>query len=106
MPGFVLHDKAIIMCTHGGQAQLTLPFPRVTVNGMGIATMASYHVITGCPFVSPGGNGPCATGQWMVASTRIMAGGMPVLLQDSVSICVPTATPLRPLFTQTRVTGL
>ncbi len=88
MPGFLLHTNATVMCAHGGQAQPAVPFPRVTVNGMAIATMASPHVITGCPFAPPGGNGPCVTAQWLIGATRIMAGGMPVLLQSSVATCV------------------
>ena len=106
MPGFLLHANAIVMCAHGGQAQPMVPFPRVTVSGMPIATMASPHMITACPFVTPGGNGPCVTAQWMVGATRIMAGGMPVLLQPSIASCVPTAAPLNVIATQTRVTGL
>jgi len=106
MPGFLLHANATVMCAHGGQAQPMLPFPRVTVSGMAIATMASPHVITGCPFVPTGGNGPCVTAQWLIGATRIMAGGMPVLLQTSVATCVPTATPLNIVLTQTRASGL
>ncbi len=106
MPGFLLHANAVVMCAHGGQAQLTLPFPRVVVSGMPLATMSSLHMITACPFVTPGGNGPCVTAQWLVGATRITAGGMPVLLQSSVATCVPTATPLNVILTQSRVTGL
>lgn len=106
MPGFLLHANATVMCAHGGQAQPMVPFARVTVSGMPIATMASPHIIAGCPFVPPGGNGPCVTAQWLIGATRITAGGMPVLLQSSQAICAPTGTPLNIILTQTRVTGL
>lgn len=106
MPGFLLHAGATVMCAHAGQAQPTMPFPRVTVSGMPITTMASQYVIAGCPFVPPGGNGPCVTAQWLIGATRIVAGGMPVLLQTSIAICAPTATPLNIILTQTRVTGI
>ena len=43
-----------------------------------------------CPFVPPGGNGPCVTAQWLIGATRVLAGGMPVLLQTSQAICAPT----------------
>src|SRR6266403_1527174 len=105
MPGFLLHSGATVMCAHGGQAQPMVPFPRVTVSGMAIATMASPHAITGCPFVPPA-NGPCVTAQWLVGAVRITAGGIPVLLQSSVATCAPTATPLNIILTQTRVSGL
>ena len=106
MPGFLLHANAIVMCAHGGQAQPLMPFPRVTVSGNPIATMVSPHIVTGCPFVPTGGNGPCVTAQWLVGATRILAGGMPVLLQSSVATCVPTATSLNIILTQTRASGL
>ena len=83
MPGFLLHLGAVMTCAHGGQAQPMAPFPRVTVSGMPITTMASPYMIAGCPFRPPGGNGPCVTAQWIVGATRVIAGGMPVLLQTS-----------------------
>jgi hypothetical protein len=36
---------------------------------------------------------------------RVLAGGMPVLLQDSQAICTPTGTPLNIILTQMRVKG-
>jgi hypothetical protein len=106
MPGFLLHEGATVMCAHAGQAQPVAPFPRVLVNGMPITTIESPYVIAGCPFVTPAGNGPCVTAQWLVGATRVFAGGIPVLLQTSQAICAPTATPLNIILTQTRVSGL
>lgn len=106
MPGFLLHAGATVMCAHAGQAQPLTPFARVLVSGMPVTTMASPYGIAGCPFVPPGGNGPCVTAQWIVGASRILAGGMPVLLQTSQAICAPTATPLNIILTQTRVTGV
>jgi hypothetical protein len=34
MPGFLLHVGATVLCSHAGQAQPTVPNPRVTVTGM------------------------------------------------------------------------
>jgi len=48
---------------------------------------------------------PCATAQFVTAATRVRAGGVPVLLQDSQSTCVPTGTPLNIVVTQVRVKG-
>jgi hypothetical protein len=106
MPGFLLHQGATVMCSHGGQAQPTMPEPRVSVGGMPIVTIAAPYVIAGCPFVPPGGNGPCVTGQWLVGATRVFANGQPVVLQSSPSICTPTGTPMVVVATQTRVTGM
>jgi hypothetical protein len=105
MPGFLLHVGATVMCTHGGQAQPTTPNPRVLVSGQPIVTQAAPYVVAGCPFVPPGGNGPCVTAQWVVGAARVLATGVPVLVQTSQAICAPTGTPLNILVTQVRVTG-
>jgi hypothetical protein len=105
MPGFFLHVGATVMCMHGGQAQPTAPNPRVLVGGQPIVTQSAPYVVAGCPFVPPGGNGPCVTAQWIVAATRVLSNGVPVLLQDSQAICTPTGTGLNILVTQVRVKG-
>jgi hypothetical protein len=105
MPGPVLHLGATILCTHGGQATPATPFPRVLVGGQPVVTIASPYLVVGCPFVTPGGNGPCVTANYVTSATRVLAGGTPVLLQDSVSICAPTGTPLVPVAVQPRVVG-
>jgi hypothetical protein len=104
MPGFLLHIGATVMCAHGGQAQPTVPNPRVTVSGQPVVTMTAPYVVAGCPFVPPA-NGPCVTAQWVLGATRVFAGGAPVLLQDSMAVCAPTGTPLLIVLTQTRVMG-
>ncbi len=103
MPGPVLHVGAVILCAHGGQAQPTAPNPRVLVNGHPTVALASPYMVAGCPFVPPGGNGPCVTAQFVTSATRVMSNGQPLLLQDSQSVCAPTGTPLVPLVVQTRV---
>ena len=105
MPGFLLHVGATVLCMHGGQAQPTVPNPRVLVDGQPIVTQPLPYVVAGCPFVPPGGNGPCVTAQWIMGATRVFAGGAPVLLQSSQAVCAPTGTPLNIIVTQTRVTG-
>ncbi len=106
MPGYLLHVGATVICMHGGQAQATAPSPRVKVGGQPIVTQSAPHTIAGCSFTPPSGNGPCVTAQWVTASTRVRSSGVPVLLQDSQAVCAPTGTPLVPVLTQTRVTGI
>jgi hypothetical protein len=106
MPGFLLHLGATVMCMHCGQAQPTAPNPRVLVSGQPVVTMAAPYVVAGCPFVPPSGNGPCVTAQWITSATRVLAGGVPVLLQDSQAICAPTGTGLNIVMTQVRVKGM
>ncbi len=105
MPGFILHSGAVVMCAHGGQATPAAVNPRVTVTGQPVVTMTAPYMIAGCAFVPPGGNGPCVSAMWTTAATRVLAGGQPVLLQVSQSVCTPTGTPLQIVTTQTRVRG-
>ena len=105
MPGFLLHVGATVMCSHAGQAQPTMPNPRVKVSGQPIVTQSCINTIAGCPFNISSVPSPCVTGQWITAATRVMAGGVPVLLQDSQSLTIPNSTPMTVVFTQTRVRG-
>ena len=106
MPGFLLHVGATVLCAHGGQAQPTAPFPRVLVSGQPIVTMPTPYVVAGCALPPPiAANGPCITAQFMTGSVRVLAGGLPVLLLDSLATCVPTGTPLIIAVTQPRVLG-
>ncbi len=106
MPGFLLHVGATVLCSHAGQAQPTVPNPRVLVSGQPIVTQSAPYVIAGCTLPPPPpANGPCVTAQWVTAAVRVLAGGVPVLLQDSQAICAPTGTPLMVVVTQVRVRG-
>jgi hypothetical protein len=105
MPGFLLHQGATVICLHAGQAQPTAPNPRVLVSGQPIVTQPAPYVVAGCPFNVAGAPVPCVTGQWITGAIRVMAGGLPMLLQDSQAICVPNGTPLNIVVTQVRVKG-
>lgn len=106
MPGFLLHVGATVLCSHAGQAQPTVPNPRVLVSGQPIVTQSAPYVIAGCTLPPPpAANGPCVTAQWVTAAVRVLAGGVPVLLQDSQAICAPTGTPLMVVVTQVRLRG-
>ena len=105
MPGPVLHLGATVLCSHGGQATPAAPFPRVMVSGQPVVTIASPYLVAGCPFVPSAGNGPCVTAQYVTSAARVLAGGQPVLLQDSVAVCAPTGTPTMNLVVQPRVVG-
>ena len=105
MPGFLLHMGATVMCAHPpGQAQPLVTNPRVKLGGQPIVTQSSQYAITGCGLASVP-SPVCVTAQWITAATRVRASGVPVLLQDSQSICTPTGTPLNVIITQVRVKG-
>jgi uncharacterized Zn-binding protein involved in type VI secretion len=106
MPGPILHQGAVVTCSHGGVASPTAPVPRVLVSSMPVATIAAPWVIAGCPFVPPPNPGPCVTGQWVVGATRVMALGQPVAILGGVSVCAPTGTPMIPSVAQTRVIAM
>jgi hypothetical protein len=111
MPGFLLHVGATVMCSHGGQATpMPPPVPplaRVLVSGMPVLTIANLFTVAGCPFVAPGGNGPCVSALWTIGATRVFVDGAPALLTTGcLSVCAPTGTPLLPVTAQTKVSGI
>ena len=106
MPGLLLDASASVLCAHAGKATPTALFPRVTLSGQPVVTLGAPYVVAGCPLPPPpAGIGPCVTGQWLTGATRVLAGGLPVLLQSGSSVCVPTGTPLMVVMTQLRVSG-
>ncbi|MEI8021467.1 MAG: hypothetical protein WCH39_24875 [Schlesneria sp.] len=104
MPGFLLHQGAVVLCSHVGQCTPTVVFPRVTVSGQPVVQQPTIYSIAGCTLPPPAG-GPCVTGQWITAATRVLVGGIPPLLFDSSSICAPPGTPMHPVTTQMRATA-
>lgn len=103
MPGFVMHQAATVMCAHAGQAQPRAPNPRVKVAGQPVVTQPAPYTVAGCPFNVSGAPVPCVTAQWVTGALRVRAGGQPLVLQDSQSVCVPNGTPLSIVMTQVRV---
>lgn len=107
MPGFLLNAGSVVLCSHGGQAKPTAPNPRVKVMGQPVTTQLPPYVVAGCVNPPPPVNvGPCIIGNWITAALRVKVMGLPVLLQDSQAICVPTGTPLIVAFAQLRVKGM
>jgi uncharacterized Zn-binding protein involved in type VI secretion len=106
MPGFLLHQGATVLCLHAGQAQPTAPNPRVKVGGQPVTTQTPPYSIVGCTFNVSGAPSPCVTAQWVTAATRVKAGGLPVLLQDSQAICAPNGTGVNIVITQVRVKAI
>lgn len=106
MPGAPLvHLGATVLCAHAGQAVPVSPNPRVLVSGQPVTQLTTPYTVAGCT-LPPVAGGPCVTGQFVMGATRVMASGVPVLLQTSISVCAPTGTPLTIVVTQPRVTGM
>ncbi len=106
MPGLLVQVGAQVMCSHAGQAQPSVPNPRVTVSGQPTVLLSSPYLVAGCAFPPPpAANGPCVTGQWLSGTTRVTSTGQPLVVNAGSSICTPTGTPLIAAVTQTRVTA-
>ena len=102
MPAPILHLGATVLCAHAGQATPVATFPRVLLSGQPAVTLTSPYAIVGCGLTGTP-TPPCATGQWIVGATRVVAGGVPVVTMAGTSVCVPTGTPMTPVVAQTRV---
>ena len=102
MPAPILHLGATVLCTHAGQATPLAPFPRVTLSGQPLVTIASPYAVAGCALTGTP-TPPCVTGQWLMGATRVLAGGAPVATLAGSSVCIPTGTPMLALVAQTRV---
>jgi hypothetical protein len=106
MAGFLLHAGSILRCSHSGEATPVTPNPRVTVSGQPILSQNSDFVIAGCGLAKAGAPaGRCVTARFVTAASRVRASGVPVLLDTSQAVCMPTGTPLHVIQTQTRVTA-
>ena len=103
MPAPLYHVGATALCPHGGQVTvIPTAAPRVFLGGQPVATMGDVYPVAGC-----GNAPPCTTVQWIVPATRVLANGIPVLLQASVGAC-SGAGPQEPpaiVVTQPRVIG-
>ena len=107
MPGFLLHEGAMVLCAHSGQAEPPVPQPRVRVGGQPVAVQPVPYTVSGCQNLPPPPSRvPCVSAQWKTGATRIKVLGEPVLLADSAAICTPTGTGLSVAATQTRVKGI
>lgn len=102
MPAPLLHLGATVTCMHAGPATPLTPFPRVLVSGQPVVTQTTPYAITGCALTGTP-NPPCLTAQWVTGALRVLAGGVPVILQTSTAVCAPTGTGLLPLAVQPRV---
>jgi hypothetical protein len=101
MPGPLLHIGAQVNCSHLGPALPGAPNARVLVSGQPTVVQPTQYAITGCSLASSGS--PCVTGTWTSAATRVTSNGQPLVIATGISTCVPNATPLLVVSSQTRV---
>ena len=106
MAGFLLHQGAIVMCAHGGQASPTAPNPRVVLTGMPTALLTAPWVVAGCPGIPAVPIPPCVTGTWILGTLRVTSMGQPLVVQSGTAITAPGGVPLIPATMQTRVMAM
>ncbi len=107
MPGFLVQEGAVVMCIHGAQAQLVVPNPAVTLDGMSSSLLPDPWMLAGCPGIPAAAIPPCVPAQWLVGTTRVTSFGQPLVVQSSTATSTTNGTPLLPaLVTQTRVSAI
>ena len=105
MAGFLLHQGATVLCSHGGQATPSAPNPRVMVSSQPTVLLSAPWIIAGCPLVPPP-LPPCVSAQWVMGTLRVTSLGQPLVVQSGVAISIPNGTPLLPVVMQTRVSAM
>lgn len=85
--GDVLNQGAVVLCSHGGEAQPTVPLSRVRLSGAPAIGEATAYLVTGCTHAPP-----CVTAFWTSAARRVRSIGVPLVLADSTAVCVPNGT--------------
>ncbi|MFO0614274.1 MAG: hypothetical protein U0414_16925 [Polyangiaceae bacterium] len=103
MPNEMLHVGAVVQCVHGGMAQPSVPYPRVSAMMMPSTLQVAPYLVAGCSFIPLAGIGPCVTGMWVRAATRTTGMGIPFVIQGGTAVDIPTGTGLMPSVFQPRV---
>jgi hypothetical protein len=83
MPGLLLHVGALVQCFHAAPVTTPPTQTRLLVSGQPVATAANLFTVAGCPFTLPTvppKPQPCVRVQWNMLSTKVLAGGQPVVL--------------------------
>ena len=105
MAGFLLHQGATVLCSHGGQATPSAPNPRVMISSQPTVLLSAPWIIAGCPLAPPP-LPPCVSAQWVMGTLRVTSLGQPLVVQSGVAISIPNGTPLLPVVMQTRVSAM
>lgn len=101
MPAPILHLGASVMCSHGGSAVPTAPYPRVLVLGQPVVLTTSPYVIAGCALAGTG-TPPCVSGQWVMGALRVRGNGLALAIVGGTAVCMAPGTPMQAVSFQTR----
>jgi hypothetical protein len=86
----ILTTTSTVMCPHAGQATLTTTNTEALVDGAPALLQTDLHPIAGCTF-TPSTYSPCVTIRWETGATQTKVRDVPVLLQNSVGLCLNAA---------------
>lgn len=87
----ILTTTSTVMCPHAGQAQLVTTNTDAKVNGAAMLLQTDTHSVIGCTFAPGGVYTPCVTIQWATGAIQTQFQGTPVLLQNSIGLCLNAA---------------
>jgi hypothetical protein len=86
----ILTMASTVTCPHGGMAQLVTTNTEALIEGSPALLQTDVHPIVGCPF-TPVAYSPCVVIRWITAATQTSVHNVPVLLQNSVGLCLNAA---------------
>jgi hypothetical protein len=84
----MLTTTSTVICPHAGMATLVTSNTQLIVQGGLVLLMTDVHPIAGCVFAPGGVLTPCLMIQWVTGATQTNVNGIPVLLQNSVGLCL------------------
>jgi hypothetical protein len=87
----ILTTSSTVMCPHGGMAQLVTSNGDAVIDGAPALLQTDVHQIVGCTFTTPAAYSPCVTIRWVSGATQAKVRNVPVLLQNSVGLCLNAA---------------
>ena len=106
----ILTTTSTVMCPHGGQAQLITSNIDWLIDGAPALLQTDVHPIVGCTFAPGGVYTPCITIRWVTGATQMQIRSVPLLLQNSVGLCINAAQAPQGVAlvvqVQTRATGV
>ena len=88
MPGKQMTTRAVVICPHGGQAQLITMNTKVSADGSMILLETDIHPVVGCPFSVGSKYSPCVRITWSAGSQRTSITGTATLTTGSIGQCV------------------
>lgn len=83
----ILTTGSTVLCPHGGMAQLATTNTAMLIEGAPALLLSDLHIVAGCPF-APVVASPCVSIRWVTGALQAAVHGVPVLLQDSVGLCL------------------